>query len=89
MFGGVFLGESSTTVQEKNEHNGLIVYDAADNSWTNTSTPVGAINEGGLVHLSTATDEVLIQFGGRTGLATIVVCSLGRNNSAFSLYPAA
>ena len=81
MFGGVFNAESSTQVVETYEHGGLIVYDAAADSWTNTSTPVGPVSEGGMVHLTTATDEVLIQFGGRTGSLTVMVCSLGRANS--------
>ena len=79
MFGGVFNFETSTRVEEGiYEHGGLIVYDAETNIWTNTSTPIRPVTEGGLVHLSTATDEVLIQFGGRAKRATTMVCSLSR-----------
>ena len=87
MFGGLFYIESSTSSVELYEHGGLIVYDPATNIWANTSTPVGARSEGGFVHLTMATDEVLIQFGGRAGSRTVVVCSLGRPipRSAFIL----
>lgn len=78
LFGGVFNLETSTTVQEDMyEHGGLIVYDPATNIWTNTSTPVGPVSEGGLVHLTTATDEILIHFGGRAERLTVMVCILG------------
>ena len=78
MFGGVFQFFSNTSDygQETYEHGGLIVYDPTAKIMTNASTPVDPINEGGLVHLTMATDEVLMQFGGRTGGATEVVCSL-------------
>ena len=87
MFGGVyeFYRNTHAIAQETYEVDGLIVYNPETKIMTNTSTPVGAINEGGLVHLTTATDEVLIQFGGRTGVATKVVCSLGRPVSRFAL----
>ena len=87
MFGGVyeFYRNTLAKAQETYEVDGLITYNPETKIMTNTSTPVGAINEGGLVHLTTATDEVLIQFGGRTGVATKVVCSLGRPVSRFAL----
>jgi len=76
LFGGNFFsinGTSKVTMLE--EHNGLITYDQATNTWTNETTPFGGVADGGLVHITTATDEVLIQFGGRSELANLV----GRN----------
>ena len=86
IFGGVFNVQTSTSFDETYEHGGLITYDGATNSWTNTSTPVGPINEGGMVHLTTATDEILIQFGGRTAEATVVVCNPGGQFRVPSLF---
>ncbi|KAG0643313.1 hypothetical protein HOY80DRAFT_1094242 [Tuber brumale] len=67
LFGGVFLSVNETSLEVKylEEHTGLIVYDQATNTWTNESTTFGGISNGGLVHITTAVDEVLIQFGGR------------------------
>ena len=77
MFSGTFNLETSTVVKEGvYEHGGLIVYDSETNIWTNTSTPIRPVTEGGLVHLTTATDEVLIQFGGRAERDTVIVCRL-------------
>ncbi|KAG0638828.1 hypothetical protein HOY80DRAFT_130402 [Tuber brumale] len=72
LFGGTFVSENGTSLKvvEFEEHNGLITYDQATNTWTNESTPLGGIAEGGLVHLTTATDEILIQLGGRSEWAT-------------------
>ncbi|PWW78248.1 hypothetical protein C7212DRAFT_345077 [Tuber magnatum] len=72
LFGGTFVSENGTSlkVAEFEEHNGLITYDQATNTWTNETTPLGGIAEGGLVHIATATDEVLIQLGGRSEWAT-------------------
>ena len=88
MFGGVYVFYQNTSAngQETYEVDGLVIYNPETKIMTNTSTPVGPIGEGGLVHLTTATDEVLIQFGGRTGVATKVVCSLGRPVSRFALF---
>ncbi|KAG0129329.1 hypothetical protein HOY82DRAFT_564430 [Tuber indicum] len=72
LFGGTFVSENGTSlkVTEFEEHNGLITYDQTTNAWANESTPLGGIAEGGLVHITTATDEVLIQLGGRSEWAT-------------------
>ncbi|CUS14139.1 unnamed protein product [Tuber aestivum] len=72
LFGGTFVSENGTSLKvvEFEEHNGLITYDPADNTWTNETTPLGGIAEGGLVHITTATDEILIQLGGRSEWAT-------------------
>ncbi|PWW72087.1 hypothetical protein C7212DRAFT_348383 [Tuber magnatum] len=66
LFGGVFasINGTSPNMRELGDHNGLITYDQATNMWTNETTPFGAITDGGLVHVTTATDEVLIQLGG-------------------------
>jgi len=76
LFGGSFVSVNATLpkVTEIEEHNGLITYDEATNTWTNETTPFGGISEGALVPITTATDEVLIQFGGRSESATNVVC---------------
>jgi len=76
LFGGSFftLKETWRNVTGLEEHNGLITYDQATNTWTNETTPFGGIADGGLVHITTATDEVLIQFGGYSGLYTQVAC---------------
>ena len=71
-FGGSFISTMVPSLQvvDLEEHNGLITYNQATNTWTNETTPLGGISEGGLVHLTTAKDEVLIQFGGRYEWAT-------------------
>jgi len=75
LFGGTFFSVNGTSkVAGLEEHNGLITYDQATNTWTNETTPFGGIADGGLVHITTATDEVLVQFGGRFGYATNLVC---------------
>ena len=76
LFGGTFfsVNETSLHITALEEHNGLITYDQATNTWTNESTPFGGISEGGLVHIATARDEILIQFGGRSESATHLVC---------------
>ncbi|KAG0636420.1 hypothetical protein HOY80DRAFT_1088808 [Tuber brumale] len=68
LFGGYFssVDEASLNTTYYEEHPGLITYEEATNTWTNQTTPFGGISEGGLVHITTDTDEVLIQFGGRT-----------------------
>ena len=78
LFGGTFvwINETSLQVTGLEEHSGLITYDQATNMWTNETTPLGGISEGGLVHITTATDEVLIQLGGRSEWATRLVCHL-------------
>jgi len=75
LFGGLFAAENATSlkVTALEEHNGLITYDQATNTWTNETTPLGGIAEGGMVHITTATDEVLIQLGGRSDWATRLV----------------
>jgi len=77
LFGGTFVSVNGTSskVTSLEEHNGLITYDETTNTWTNETTPFGGISEGALVHITTATDEILIQFGGRSESATNVVCS--------------
>ena len=76
LFDGTFFSANGTSLKgiDLEEHNGLITYDQATHIWTNETTPFGGISEGGLVHITTATDEVLIQSGGRSGLATSLVC---------------
>jgi len=76
LFGGAFASTNGTSgvTTYFEEHNGLITYDQATNTWTNETTPFGGINFGGLVNITTATDEVLIQFGGRSEWATRLVC---------------
>ena len=76
VFGGSFISTmgSSLEVVDLEEHNGLITYNQATNPWTNETTPLGGISEGGLVHITTATDEVLIQLGGRSEWATRLAC---------------
>ena len=76
LFGGAFFSADGTSfnVTWSQEHNGLITYDQATNTWTNKTTPLGGISDGGLVHITTTTDEVLIQFGGYSGLYTQVAC---------------
>jgi len=76
LFGGSFVLVNATSfkVTEIEEHNGLITFDEATNTWINETTPFGGISEGGFVHITTATDEVLIQFGGRSEKATNLVC---------------
>ena len=66
LLGGAFTSFNGTPhmVELLEEHNGLITYDQATNTWTNETTPLGGILDGGLVHITTATDEVLIQLGG-------------------------
>jgi len=75
-FGGTFFSVNGTSlnVTALEAHNGLITYDQATNTWTNETTNFGGIIDGGLVHLTTATDEVLIQLGGTYGRAPPVVC---------------
>jgi len=76
VFGGNFVWANETSLQIAGfeEHNGLIAYDQVTNTCTNETTPLGGITEGGLVHITTATDEVLIQFGGRSEFATRLAC---------------
>ncbi|KAG0638424.1 hypothetical protein HOY80DRAFT_1137558 [Tuber brumale] len=52
------------------EHNGLITYDQVTDTWKNETTSFGGISEGGLVHISMATDETLVQLGGRSKWST-------------------
>ena len=75
LFGGSFYAQNGTSlkVTALEEHNGLITYDQATNTWTNETTPLGGIAAGGLVHITTATDEVLIQLGGRSNWTTPLV----------------
>jgi len=67
LFGGtlVSVNGASSEVTELEEHTGLITYDQTTNTWANETTQLVGISEGALVHIKTATDEVLIQFGGR------------------------
>jgi len=77
LFGGAFVAVNETTWRNATafeDHNGLITYDQATNTWTNETTPLEGMSDGGLVHITTATDEVLIQFGGTSGLYTQVAC---------------
>ncbi|KAG0643311.1 hypothetical protein HOY80DRAFT_1133906 [Tuber brumale] len=60
---------------------------------TNKITPSGGIAEGGLVHITIATDEVLIQFGGRSGRASITrpfswieIYGISKSNGIPSIY---
>jgi len=75
LFGGTFSSVNGTSPNATRlpEHNGLITYDQATNTWTNESTQLEGISDGGLVHITTATDEVLIQFGGVSRFHTYVV----------------
>ncbi|KAG0636425.1 hypothetical protein HOY80DRAFT_1088840 [Tuber brumale] len=59
LFGGTFAPANGTSldVTELEGHPGLITYDQATNTWTNETTPLGGIAEGGLVHITTAADE--------------------------------
>ncbi|KAG0132780.1 hypothetical protein HOY82DRAFT_642258 [Tuber indicum] len=72
LFGGTFVSvnETSLEVTELEEHNGLITYDQATDTWKNETTPFGGISEGGLVYIPTKTDNVLIQLGGRSKWST-------------------
>jgi len=72
LFGGTFFAVNGTSLEvtRLEEHNGLITYDKAINTWKNETKPFGGISAGGLVHLTTATDEVLIRFGGTSWLPT-------------------
>ncbi|KAG0132782.1 hypothetical protein HOY82DRAFT_642259 [Tuber indicum] len=72
LFGGTFVSvnETSFEVTELEEHNGLITYDQATDTWKNETTPFGGISEGGLVYIPTKTDNVLIQLGGRSKWST-------------------
>ncbi|KAG0138330.1 hypothetical protein HOY82DRAFT_636936 [Tuber indicum] len=67
LFGGTFVSVNATSlgVTPLEEHNGLITYDQTTNTWANETTTFRGISNGGLVHITTAADEVLIQFGGR------------------------
>ncbi|KAG0643312.1 hypothetical protein HOY80DRAFT_1094232 [Tuber brumale] len=68
LFGGAFVSVNETSFNvtaELEVHNGLITYDHDTHTWTNKTAPFGGIAEGGLVHITTATDEVLVQLGGR------------------------
>jgi hypothetical protein len=85
LVGGVFDRDNNTQVTEIGVHNGLITYDAQTDTWANQTTPIGGIAEGGLVHLKTATDDVLIQLGGWYG-RTELVCSLVYNNYPLQVY---
>ncbi|KAG0643309.1 hypothetical protein HOY80DRAFT_1094218 [Tuber brumale] len=68
LFGGYFVSvnEESLEMEALEAHDGLITYDQATDMWTDETALVGGISDGGLVHITTATDEVLIQLGGRT-----------------------
>ncbi|KAG0132779.1 hypothetical protein HOY82DRAFT_538573 [Tuber indicum] len=72
LFGGTFVSvnETSLEVTELEEHNSLITYDQAADTWKNETTSFGGISEGGLVHIPTKTDDVLIQLGGRSKRST-------------------
>jgi len=72
LFGGTFFSMNGASEEILEDHNGLITYDRGTNTWTNETTPFGGISEGGFVHITTATDEVLIQFGGRSESASLV-----------------
>jgi len=76
LFGGIFFSVNGTPpeVIDIEAHSGLIIYDQAENTWTNESTPFGGISAGGLVHITTASDEVLIQFGGWSNMGSNFVC---------------
>ncbi|KAG0638423.1 hypothetical protein HOY80DRAFT_1078467 [Tuber brumale] len=72
LFGGTFfsVNETSLEVTALEEHNGLITYDQVTDTWKNETTSFGGISEGGLVHISMATDETLVQLGGRSKWST-------------------
>ncbi|KAG0138337.1 hypothetical protein HOY82DRAFT_636962 [Tuber indicum] len=59
LFGGTIAPANGTSldVTELEGHPGLITYDQATNTWTNETMQFGGISEGGLVHITTATDE--------------------------------
>ena len=74
MIGGVSYRDSkdlSGSARVLHDHNGFLVYDLAADSWTNRSTPVLRMHGGELAHISTRDDEVLVLFGGTTGIAVI------------------
>ncbi|KAG0636421.1 hypothetical protein HOY80DRAFT_1088815 [Tuber brumale] len=75
LFGGTLasVNKESRKWRDLEEHPGLITYDQATNTWTNETLPFGGIAGGGLVHITTSTDEVLIQLGGRAEWLTHVM----------------
>ncbi|KAI5849889.1 hypothetical protein BZA05DRAFT_79547 [Tricharina praecox] len=52
--------------REFSNHNGLLVYDQATDSWTNETMPLKYMRNGVLAQLQTADDNILIAFGGFT-----------------------
>jgi len=76
LFGGnvSVINETTSLPAGWKGYNGLITYDQATNTWTNESTSSGRIFDGGLVHITTAKDEVLIQFGGSHDWGPDLVC---------------
>jgi len=56
---------TSLLVADLEEHNWLITYDQATHTAANQATPFGGISDGDLVHITTATDEVLTRPSGR------------------------
>jgi len=76
LFGGTVsvINETMFLLHGPEQDNGLITYDQATNTWTNESTQFGGIYEGGLVPITTAKDEVLIQLGGAADWASDLVC---------------
>jgi len=77
LFGGSLVSVNATQSRQVRDfelHSGLITYDQATNTWTNESTPFGGIFGGGFVHITTASDEVLIHFGGKSDFHSNFVC---------------
>jgi hypothetical protein len=75
MFSGLLNEETDQGIWEYGEHNGMLVYDQETNSWKNESI-ISPVAEGTIIPLKTATDEVLIQFGGRNHQLSELVRSL-------------
>lgn len=61
---GLAFNETSTRVDGLWDTSGLVVYDQESNTWANETIPFDAHTGGGMVHISTANDDVLIHFGG-------------------------
>ncbi|KAI5814536.1 hypothetical protein BZA77DRAFT_98075 [Pyronema omphalodes] len=52
--------------RDMGDHHGFLIYDANQDSIRNETQPFPNGRDGGLVHITTATDELLLAFGGRS-----------------------
>lgn len=50
--------------RDMGDHHGLLIYDANQDSIRNETQPFANGREGGLIHITTATDQLLLFFGG-------------------------